>query len=644
MCGFCGFFLKKSKNGDHYSSLKVLDEMSKSIQHRGPDGHGQWHNENKGIFLDHRRLSIIDLSDNALQPMASKNGRWTIVFNGEIYNFLELKNKISREKNLENNFWKSSGDTEVLVNLIDLYGIDEALNLIEGMFSFAAWDDIENKIILARDRLGEKPLYYSLNKNCLAFSSDIIAIKKLESKLSLDINSIRELTKYNYIPSPNTIYKEVNKLESGSYLTINSNLDISSKKYWQPLNFIEKKKKFDLNKISDDVENLLLNILKKEIVSDVPVGIYLSGGVDSTLLATLLSCKTQAKLKSFTIKNVDSNFDESQIAKKTANILNLEHFEFVVSKNDLLDLIESLSDVYTEPFADSSQLPTLLLNSKAKDHIKVAIGGDGGDELFGGYNRYIYMNKYYSIIEKVPIIIRDQISKILLSLNAKTINSLSNILSVLSNGFIDYKNFGYKIQKSAYSITQRNKFDLYDNLLSSVPDINNLYQKRNFDPQRDKIRFIKQNNFIESMILSDIKYYLPDDILCKVDRASMWNGIEVRAPYLHHDLVQYCLNIPTDQKIIKNENKWILRRIINKYLPSYKNNLKMGFSSPIDNWLRFEIKEIFESFLKKDYLTKQGLFDFDNILHKWNEHLSGKRNWGKFLWSFLIFQKWLQNQ
>lgn len=643
MCGFCGFLLSNSKNQYLNTNLNLLNEMSASIQHRGPDGHGQWYNKDKGIFLDHRRLSILDLSDKAIQPMSSNSGRWKIIFNGEIYNFLELKNKISKEKNLKPNFWKSSGDTEILVNLIDLYGIDETLNLIEGMFSFVAWDDYENQIILARDRLGEKPLYFLKDKNYLVFSSEIIAIKKFhKNKLVLDINSIRELTKYNYIPFPNTIYEKVKKLEAGTYLKINSDLTtFSISNYWNPVNFSKNdNKKIDLEKIPEEVEELLIPILNKEIISDVPIGIYLSGGIDSTILASLLSYHTNAKLKSFTIKNEDNDFDESRIAKKTAKALNLEHHEFKINKNDLLDLIDQLSDVYTEPFADSSQLPSLLLNYKAKKHIKVAIGGDGGDELFGGYNRYFYLNKYYPLLNKIPLKVRDQISKLLLSLNSKSINSFFHKLSIISYGFIDYKNFGYKLQKSALSINQKSRFDLYDNLLSTSPNINDFFLKQNFDPNREQIKFIKKENFIESMILSDIKYYLPDDILCKVDRASMWNGIEVRAPFLHHLLVKYCLSIPVDLKIRKNENKWILRAIIKKYLPNYRNNIKMGFSSPIDNWLRFEIKDTFESCLNKNYLQKQGIFDFEKVSQKWIEHLDGKRNWGKFLWSFLIFQKW----
>ena len=643
MCGFCGFFVKKKEDIQTTSNLNLLQEMSASIKHRGPDGHGQWHDKEKGIFLDHRRLSIMDLSNKATQPMSSNNGRLKIVFNGEIYNYLELKIKISKEKKLKPNFWKSSGDTEVLINLIDLYGIDEALNLIEGMFSFVIWDILENQIILARDRLGEKPLYFLKDENYLVFSSDVIAIKKFcEEKLSIDINSVRELIKYNYIPSPNTIYKKIKKLEAGTYMKINSDLKtLFVKNYWNINNFYKKEyKNLDLEKIPNDIEKLLISILKKEIISDVPLGIYLSGGIDSTLLASLLSHRTEAKLKSFTIKNEDSNFDESKIAKTTSKMLNLEHHEFQVNKNDLLDLIDQLSDVYTEPFADSSQLPSLLLNCKAKDYIKVAIGGDGGDELFGGYNRYVYMNKYYPLLNKIPISIRDYITKIILTFNAKTVNSFFENLSIISIGFIDYKNFGYKLQKSALSFNQKSKIDLYDNLLSSSPNINSFFQNKDFDLNRDHINFIKKEDFIESMMLSDIKYYLTDDILCKVDRASMWNGIEVRSPFLHHKLVKYCLELPTNLKFRKNENKWILRSIIKKYLPDYKSNLKMGFSSPIDNWLRFEVKDSFEFYLDKKYLQKQGIFDFENILSKWKEHIGGKRNWGKFLWSFLIFQKW----
>tara|TARA_B100000787_G_scaffold170293_1_gene165823 strand:- start:6810 stop:8753 length:1944 start_codon:yes stop_codon:yes gene_type:complete len=644
MCGFCGFFLADHNQGNLSENLNTLSNMSKKIEHRGPDGHGQWFSNDKGIFLDHRRLSIIDLSSSATQPMSSQDGRWKIVFNGEIYNFLELKDKLSKEKKLSSNYWKGSGDTEVLINLIDFYGIDKTLNLIEGMFAFVVWDNLENKIILARDRLGEKPLYYLSGNNSFIFASDISAIQEFyKDRLSLDINSIRELSKYNYIPSPNTIYKNVKKIEPGSYMIVNSNLKNSFiKKYWGSENFLKKNQKVNTTTIPDEVETILLKILEKETISDVPVGIYLSGGVDSTLLATLLSLRTETKLKSFTIRNRDNNFDESLIAKKNANFLNLEHHEFEVSKNDLLDIIDQLSDVYTEPFADSSQLPSLLLNYKAKNYIKVAIGGDGGDELFGGYNRYYLLNKYYYILNKIPLGLKTKLSNMLLGLNVQTINSFCDILSRISFGHVDYKNFGYKIQKSAFSIVQKSDLDLYDNLLSACPDIDNSFVNNNFDQSRKQIKFVRKENFLESMMLTDIKYYLPDDILCKVDRASMWHGIEVRAPFLHHSLVEYCLGLPVSSKFKKNENKWILRSIIKKYIPNYNNNLKMGFSSPIDNWLRHEIKEIFESCLDKNFIKNQGIFNFEYVSNKWLEHLNGKRNWGKFLWSYLIFQKWFK--
>ena len=643
MCGFCGFLLTEYKYEKINENLKILSNMSKKIERRGPDDHGQWHDYNKGIYLDHRRLAILDLSKDATQPMSSKNDRWKIIFNGEIYNFLELKEKIIIEKNLDPDYWNSSGDTEVLINLIDLYGIDETLNLIEGMFAFVVWDNLKNQITLARDRMGEKPLYFSNDKNSLVFASDISSIKEFyKEENSIDIDSVRELSKYNYIPSPNTIYKKVKKLEAGTYIIFDFDLKNSIvKKYWDSTSFEQKKiHKDDIEKIPNEVENLLSEVLQKEIISDVPTGIYLSGGVDSTLLASLLSLRCGVKLNSFTIKNKDNNFDESSIAKRSAKFLNLDHHEFEVGKNDLLDLIEKLSDVYTEPFADSSQLPSLLLNYKAKNYIKVAIGGDGGDELFGGYNRYVLLKKYSNLLLKIPLGIRSQISKLLLTLNVKKVDSFCNLLSKLSFGHIDYKNFGYKVQKSALSINQKSDFDMYDNLLSSCPDINNLFVNKSFDSKRDKIQFVKKKNFIESMMLTDIKYYLPDDILCKVDRASMWNGIEVRAPFLHHSLVKYCLELPVNLKFKNKQNKWILRTILKKYMPNYNNNLKMGFSSPIDSWLRVEIKDSLMSCLDEDFIKKQNIFDFEFILKKWSEHLDGKKNWGKFLWSFLIFQHW----
>ena len=648
MCGFAGFYFLGSDKKKEEDNLRSLNSMSLSIQKRGPDGHGQWHDPVKGIYLDHRRLSIIDISKRSNQPMTSHSNRWKIVFNGEIYNFLELKKKISEEKNLELKFWKTSGDTEVLINLIDFYGIDETLKLVEGMFAFALWDNLKNELIIARDRLGEKPLYYCNKNETFVFASDILAIKEYykEEKLFLDINSVRELSKYSYIPSPNTIYKDVKKIESGSYITIKSNVKnyLDKKKYWSLQNIHKNEYKIIDNKkaIPEQVENLLVKILEKEIISDVPVGVYLSGGVDSTALATLLSKKMSIKINSFTIINKDNNFDESKIAKKTSRHLSSNHHEFEIEKKDLIDLIEQLSDVYTEPFADSSQLPTLLLNAKSKKFIKVAISGDGADELFGGYNRYFIFNKYSYLIDKVPLNMRNIISQFLLLFNASAVDFFFETISNISLGKLEYKNFGYKIQKTAFSIIQKSNPDLYDNLISSSPDSNRGFKNFDFDLAREKINLVQKKNFLESMMLTDLKYYLSDDILCKVDRASMWNGVEVRAPFLHNSLVEYCLKMPTSLMFKNNKNKWILRELIKKYIPHYNSEIKMGFSSPIDNWLKNEIKDVFVSCIDKKFINKQGIFDYNFVFNKWNEHLSGKRKWGKYLWSFLIFQKWFK--
>ena len=644
MCGICGFYIRKNvndKTDKEYMSL--LSSMSEKIKHREPDGHGQWHNYSQGIFLDHRRLSIIDLSNNASQPMASKGDRWKIIFNGEIYNFLDLKDKISNKKKLSKSYWDGTGDTEVLIESINFFGIDKTLELIDGMFAFALWDSEKNELTIARDRVGEKPLYYFDNGVDFIFASDIQAIREyfVNKDFNLDLNSVKELCKYNFVPSPNTIYKDIKKLEPGNYFTIKPDTkdEIKKNKYWDKNSFSSNINS-DVNKLPNQIENLLFTALEKIIIADVPIGLYLSGGVDSTLLAILLKEIKGDKVDTFTIRNKDNNFDESIIAKKTSSKLNFNHHEFEINQNDLLELIEKLSDVYTEPFADSSQLPTLLLNSKAKNYIKVALGGDGGDELFGGYNRYYLLDKYFFKIQKIPLYLRNKISRIMLGINSKHVDFFFNILNKVSSGLIDYKNFGYKIQKIAFSIIQKNDLDLYDNLLSSTPEIDKSFIKFNFDIKRNKLNFIKDNSFIESMMLTDLNFYLPDDILCKVDRASMWNGLEVRSPFLDRNLVEFCLNIPTNIKFRNNENKWILRSIIKKYFSTYNNKSKMGFSSPIDSWLRFEIKKLFISNLDKKFIDSQGIFNYEFVLQKWNEHLNGKRNWGKYLWSFLIFQKW----
>lgn len=643
MCGIAGFlYLDQNQNQKSLShNLNLLNLMSNKIKHRGLDAHGKWFVESKGIFLDHRRLSIIDITNKANQPMMSKDKRWTIVFNGEIYNFRSLKEKIEK-KNKFISGWDSTGDTEVLLNLFSFYNLEDALQLIEGMYAFALWDNFYNQLILVRDRLGEKPLYYSIDDSAIVFASDISAVNEFYYKnLDIDKSSVRELCKYNYIPAPNTIYKNVKKLEPGEVLIINQKTkEKKIKKYWL-INDKDKSFKIKENNIPEKVESLLSDVLKKEIISDVPIGIYLSGGVDSTTLAALMVKKIGVtNLKSFTIINQDRNFDESTTAKKTAKALNLNHHEFEIKKSNLLELIDSMSSVYTEPFADSSQLPTFLLNQKASDFIKVAIGGDGGDELFGGYNRYFLHEKYLKFLNFVPIEVKKIMSRLLLLPNLKTYQNFFLFLKKILFKNYEFKNIEYKIQKFAYSLHQNNYEKFYDNLLSSCPDINSAFFNINLNSKREKINFCNKESFVQSMIFTDIKYYLPDDILCKVDRASMWNGVEVRSPFLHKSLVNFCLNMPPKLLFKNKQNKWILREIIKKYIPNYNNLEKTGFSSPVDDWLRTELKDLFTCYLDERYLKRQGIFEYNFIKKKWNEHINYKRQWGKFLWSFLIFQNW----
>ena len=377
-------------------------------------------------------------------------------------------------------------------------------------------------------------------------------------------------------------------------------------------------------------------------MADVPVGVFLSGGYDSACVTALLQKDRTEKLKTYTIGVPDIGLNEAPYAKDVANHLGTDHTEIYCTEKEAIDLIPELSFYYDEPFADSSQLPTLLLNAKSKKFIKVAISGDGADELFGGYNRYFIFNKYSYLIDKVPLNMRNIISQFLLLFNASAVDFFFETISNISLGKLEYKNFGYKIQKTAFSIIQKSNPDLYDNLISSSPDSNRGFKNFDFDLAREKINLVQKKNFLESMMLTDLKYYLSDDILCKVDRASMWNGVEVRAPFLHNSLVEYCLKMPTSLMFKNNKNKWILRELIKKYIPHYNSEIKMGFSSPIDNWLKNEIKDVFVSCIDKKFINKQGIFDYNFVFNKWNEHLSGKRKWGKYLWSFLIFQKWFK--
>lgn len=635
MCGITGAL---SRNINPKILNNLIKQMNEKLNHRGPNDTGYYLNEQLGVFFGHKRLSIQDLSHNGSQPMNSHCNNYLIVFNGEIYNHFDLRNK------LKNNFkfinWKGNSDTETLINFISFYGINKTLEEIDGMYSFAVFDLKKNKFFLTVDRFGEKPLYYTKYQGNFFFSSEINSFKNDFFNLSIDQAALNLYLKYNYIPAPYSIYKQIKKIEPGELISFENNNKIESFRshyYWTAESIAEKSKN---NKISDKIEsqNLiekeLMKSVKSRLISDVPVGCFLSGGVDSSLIAALMQKNSIKQIKTFSIGFEFDEFNEAQHAKNISNFLNTDHYETYVSVKECLDIVPKISEIYGEPFADSSQIPTVLLSQKVKEQVTVCLSGDAGDELFGGYNRYFLAKKLISYVDSIPKGMSKKILRFLLFINQNIFN-LDNILKV--------KNTNNKLNKILKTLNFNSDLDFYNQLMKeSNPSLflNKEYQlKNNLSIVRDFDNF----SFEEKMMLNDTKFYLPGDILTKVDRASMFSSLETRIPFLNKAVFEAAWKLENNEKFNRKEGKIILKKILSKHIPKKLfDRPKMGFGIPISKWLNTGLKEWSENLLETNKIKKQGFFDPNYLEIVWKKQKNGLEDNSYHLWNILMFQDWLE--
>lgn len=626
MCGIAGFYSDKVLNNSEFEDIghRILDSMN----HRGPDDKGFWVNQSNNLLFCQTRLSILDLSVKGHQPMHSSNGKYTIIFNGEIYNHIEIRKSLEADGCLIN--WSSDSDTETLVESLVFWGIEKALKICVGMFAFAFWDWESKNLTLARDRFGEKPLYWGWQNDNFYFASELSAIScnpYFNSKVNR--NALNQLIRYNYIPAPNSIYENIFKLYPGHFITFDLNTlnkNQSSTPFWSLISNVNASKISNENITTSEAINLLddklTNVVKNQMLSDVPIGAFLSGGIDSSTIVSFMQKVSTKPIKSFSIGFSNVKFDEAVYAKEIANHIGTEHTELYISDLDVIDLVTKMPSVFSEPFADSSQIPTFLLCEMVSKHVKVALSGDAGDELFGGYNQYHFTPKLWNYFKMVPLPFR-------------------NLSSNLLNKF----ELNQRLEKLNYLLPSINEIDFYKRVVSHWADADELVLKseesesylNNFKKLDEKF------SYQENLMLMDSLTYLSDDILVKVDRSAMANSLETRVPFLDHEFVELVWSLPFNFKIRENSGKWILKELLAKYVPKkLVDRPKQGFSVPLAEWLRGPLRKWAEELLSSKKLIEDGYFNSIIIRKVWEDHLSGRKDYSLKLWSILMFQAWYE--
>jgi asparagine synthase (glutamine-hydrolysing) len=645
MCGITGFFhAQQQMSNDEMGN--IVQKMCQSLIHRGPDDSGIWIDSENTIALGHRRLAIIDISPLGHQPMVSPDGRYVIVFNGEIYNFLELKNKLER---LGHNF-RGDSDTEVMLASFCQWGVELAVKQFNGMFAFGLWDQQERVFYLGRDRLGEKPLYYGWIGNTLLFASELKALKaypNFHSEINRDALTL--FLRYSYIPAPYSIYQDIYKLPPGCLLTCkDADMRPQPKPYWSfsevaELGIVEPFQGSEVEAIAQ-MEALLLEAVGMRMVADVPLGAFLSGGIDSSTIVALMQAQSTQAIKTFTIGFHEKTYNEAEYAKAVAKHLGTNHTELYVTPEDALAVIPQLPFLYDEPFADQSQIPTFLVSQLAKKNITVCLSGDGGDEIFAGYNKYFLGQSIWQKISWLPKNLRQIIANNLTNLSPQNWDDILTKVNFLLPAKFRYSTFGNSIHKLAGVFAVSDPEEMYFGLASHWKQPTDVViNSREPDTIFSQRQYWAQlPDFTQRMMYLDTVTYLPDDILVKVDRASMGVSLEGRIPFLDHRVVELAWRIPLSMKIRHDQGKWLLRQILHKYVPqNLIERPKTGFGIPIDSWLRTDLRDWGETLLDESRLQQEGFFYPQLIRQKWMEHLSGKRNWQYDLWNILMFQSWL---
>ncbi len=649
MCGIVGW-IDFTKAAGREQLESTVSSMADMLAHRGPDDRGFWADEKNGVAFGHRRLAILDLSSHGHQPMISADGRYVLVFNGEIYNCMELRAHL---KKMGHRF-RGHSDTEVMLTGFVQWGVNESVSRFNGMFAFGLWDSKDQALYLGRDRLGEKPLYYGWAGRNFLFASELKAIKAHPDFCGrVDRDSLTLFFRYNYIPSPYSIYKGINKLPPASLLTVRYESDISEPvSYWSLKQVAESTCNGFHDKSEIEVlagfENLLHDSIKLRMLSDVPLGAFLSGGIDSATIVAIMQVINNSPVRTFTIGFEEKIYNEAEEAKAVARHLGTDHTEMYVTSKDAFSVIPGLPTLYDEPFADSSQIPTCLVSIMAKQHVTVCLSGDGGDELFGGYNHYLLGDRIWRKIRWMPPACRHAAAYFLTLIPPRRLNRMFRLPgSIVGSSGLRNTLPGDMLHKLAEVIAADSRVDLYRNMISQWKNPN-LLVLGGSEPSDNPASYKKQvesQDFIQYMMYQDMVTYLPDDIMAKVDRASMGVSLEVRAPFLDHRIAEFAWKVPQNMKIGGGRGKLLIKKLADKYIPQeLVKKPKTGFSIPIDYWLRGPLKEWAEELLDARRIKDATYLNPEPIRKKWDEHQSQERNWQNYLWSVLMFQAWLAEE
>lgn len=637
MCGIAGFITTRSPTAEELA--RVATAMARSVQHRGPDDEGIWTDPEAGVALAHRRLSIVDLSPAGHQPMISADGRYAIVYNGEVYSFGEIRAQLERR----GHSFRGQSDTEVILESVAADGIEATAAQLIGMFALAIWDRRERTLTLMRDRLGIKPLYWAHLGGLFLFGSELKALRAHPDWTPrIDPRAVASFLRHNYVPAPASIYEGVHKLVPGAILTLPWNGEPRIARFWDARAIARDGRRNQLQgsdgELTNQLETLLQDAVKRRMIADVPLGAFLSGGVDSSTVVALMQRAGMGRVRTFSIGFDIPGYDEAPYAASVARHLATDHTELTVTSQQALDLIPNLAEWYDEPFADSSQVPTYLLSQMTRRHVTVALSGDGGDELFAGYNRYQLTRDSWRKLQLLPLALRKGAASVIARVPP---DRWSRMLSWLPDG-MRLPQIGDKLHKAAGVLRLDSADAVYRRLVSH-------WEPTDLMPKVEEHRGILFDRSVDAdfpdlldrMQFLDLVTYLPDDILTKVDRASMAVALEARVPLIDHRVVEFAWRLPQRAKVRDGTTKWLLRQVLYRHVPpALVDRPKMGFGIPLGEWLRGPLRDWAESLLSEQRLREAGLVDAGIVRRYWQEHLSGQRNWQYLLWDVLMLEAW----